>query len=172
MGIVNTLVDLATSGGVATGLGLVGGLVSKYTEVKAKKLDYEHAIRMRGLDVAEAKQEREHELAIVDKQVERAEVEGEMAVQKIDAGAFLVSQKGNNPTGWLKIVRPLITGYLLVACTGIFIVVWNKVGGFDTYSQLELKVLLADMVQAALYLTVMCVSWWFASRGGNITKRK
>lgn len=172
MGVMNTIVDLCTTGGVASALGLLGGLASKYTELKSKKLDYEHEIRMRGLDVAEAKQERSHELAIADKQVERAEVEGELAVQQIDASAFLTSQKGNNPTGWLTVVRPLITGYLLIACTAIFIVVWNKVGGFDSYSPGELKVLLADMVQAALYLTIICVSWWFASRGGNITKRK
>lgn len=165
------LVDLFVGPGAAGITGLFGGMVSKFFEAKAKREQYRYEERMRELDIEESKLERDHEVTMADKQMERAQVEGELAIEEGELRAFNTSQKeGNRVEGLLRFVRPGITFYLLVAVSILFGAVWQSVGGLDAFNAQELSVMLHDMVNAAIYLTVMCIGWWFGSRGGNVFK--
>lgn len=166
------LVDLFVGPGAAGITGLLGGMVSKFFEAKAKREQYRYEERMRELDIKESKLERDHELAMADKQMERAQVEGNIAIEEGELRAFNTSQvEGNRIEGILKFVRPGITFYLLVAVSILFAAVWKSVGGLEAFQPDELVILLKDMVNAAIYLTVMCIGWWFGSRGGNLLKK-
>ena len=165
------LVDLFVGPGAAGVTGLLGGVVSKFFEAKAKKEQYNYESRMRELDIEESKLERDHELAMADKEMERAQIEGNIAIEEGELRAFNTSQReGNRVEGILKFVRPGITFYLLVAVSVLFGAVWKSVGGLDAFSSDQLTGMLRDMVNAAIYLTVMCIGWWFGSRGGNLVK--
>lgn len=165
------LVDLFVGPGAAGVTGLLGGMVSKFFEAKAKREQYRYEERMRELDIEESKLERDHEIAMADKQMERAQVEGELAIEEGELRAFNTSQReGNRVEGILRFVRPGITFYLLVAVSILFGAVWKSVGGLEAFNEIELTAMLHDMVNAAIYLTVMCIGWWFGSRGGNVFK--
>lgn len=165
------LVDVLVGPGAAGITGLIGGMVNKFFEAKAKRQEMEFQISMRELDVQESKHERDHELAIADKQIERAQVEGEIAIGAAEMNAFETSQKVGNHKDKNSWVRPVITIYLLIAVTALFAAVWRQVGGLDSFNYDQLVILLQDMVTAAIYLTVMCVGWWFGSRPGGVFKR-
>lgn len=166
------LVDLFVGPGAAGITGLLGGVVSKFFEVRAKREQNKYEERMRELDIEESKLERDHELAMADKQMERAEVEGNIAIQEGELRAFNTSQiEGNRVDGMLKFVRPGITFYLLVAVSVLFAAVWKSVGGLEAFDTSQLTNMLHDMVNAAIYLTVMCIGWWFGSRGGNLLNK-
>lgn len=166
------LVDLFIGPGAAGITGLLGGMVSKYFEAKAKREQYRYEEAMRKLDIAEARLERDHELSMADKEMERAQIEGNIAIEEGELRAFNTSQtEGNRVEGILKFVRPGITFYLLVTVSILFAAIWKSVGGLEAFEPSELVVLLKDMTNAAIYLTVMCIGWWFGSRGGNIAKK-
>lgn len=165
------LAEIFTSTGLGSIVGLAGGLVSKHSEYKIKKIELGYELKRAHLAIEEAKLEHEHALAMADKQVERAQVEGSLKVESEEVQAFTESIKNADKfTGILRYVRPAITAYLLLASTMLFGVVWVRVGGLDAFLPMELNALLRDMINAAIFLTVTCVSWWFASRGGNLTK--
>jgi len=166
------LVDLFVGPGAAGITGLLGGMVSKFFEAKAKKEQYRYEEAMRRLDIAESRLERTHELDMADKQMERAKVEGAITIEEGELQAFGLSQThGNKVEGVLRFVRPGITFYLLITVSILFGAVWKTVGGLDAFSPTELTGLLHDMVNAAVYLAVMCVGWWFGSRPGGVFKR-
>ncbi len=165
------IVDIFTSGGLGSIVGLAGGIASKFTELKAKKAEYDFKVQMGKISLQESKMEHDHELAIADKQMQRAQIEGDLKVEAAEVGAFTESIKSaHKVTGFMRFVRPAITAYVLIACSVLFGVVWASVDGLKAYSPEELKLLLSDMIKAAIFLTVTCTSWWFASRGGNISK--
>lgn len=165
------LVTALSSGGLGSIVGLAGGLVTKWVEHKDKKSERAFSIRKAELSLREIEMEQSHELLMADKQMERAKVEGNLRVEQAEVGAFTESMKTvGKLTGFLRFVRPAITAYLLIASTALFSVVWVKVDGLEGYTPDQLQYLLQRMIEAALFLTVTCVSWWFASRGGNLTK--
>jgi len=161
-----------SSTGLGSIIGLVGGFASKYIDLKSIKYKNEHEAAMRKYDLIESSQERTHELSMADKQMERAQVEGAIVVEGKSIDAFSASQSNSKVEGVLSFVRPLVTAYLLIASTALFITVWRKIGGLDNVSVEYIMALLTTMIDACIFLTVTCVSWWFGSRGGNIVKHK
>ena len=166
------LVSALGTTGFGSIIGLFGGLITKHLEAKNAAKEMEFKVAMRELDISEGEIERAHELSMADKVVERSQVEGAIKVESLEVGGFIESQKNNRVDGALRWVRPLITGYLLLASTALFAVVWEKTGGLLSISDTELVVMLKMMINAAIFLTVTCVAWWFGSRGGNIGKSK
>lgn len=165
------LISFFTSSGLGSIIGLVGGLATKHLEIKATASEYDFKFRMRKADLEESAQERGHELLMADKLVERAVAEGGIVIDGKEIDAFAASQAHGVVDGALKFVRPIITGYLLIASSALFYVVWNKAGGLNSMSHIEVSELLVTMIDAALFLTVTCTSWWYGSRGGNISKK-
>ena len=161
-----------SSTGLGSIIGLVGGFASKYIDLKSIKYKNEHEAVMREFDLAESKQERSHEILMAHKQIERAQVEGSIVVEGKSIDAFSASQSNSKVEGVLSFVRPIVTAYLLIASTALFITVWRKIGGLDNVSAEYIMSLLTTMIDACIFLTVTCVSWWFGSRGGNLVKQK
>lgn len=165
------LADIFTSGGFGGLIGLVGGWIAKISEHKLKKEEFAYEIEKAKLALEEAKLEHSHERWMADKQIERAQVEGGIKIESEEVQAFTESIKNADKfTGILRYVRPAITAYLLLASTALFAVVWVRVGGLDAFNPDELNDLLREQINSAMFLTMTCVAWWFASRGGNLTK--
>ena len=161
-----------SSTGLGSIIGLAGGFASKYIDLKSIKYKNEHEAAMRKYDLIESSQERSHELSMADKQMERAQVEGAIVVEGKSIDAFSASQSNSKVEGVLSFVRPIVTAYLLFASTALFIGFWQKIGGLDNISAEYIMSLLTTMIDACIFLTVTCVSWWFGSRGGNLVKQK
>jgi hypothetical protein len=127
------LIDLATSGGLGSIVGVLGAFGQKFIDLRAKKLEYSYEQSMRKLDIEEASQERSHEIDMADKQMQRAELEGDITVQSLEANAFVESQKNAGKNPLLTYIRASITMYLLIVGTVLSFFVWNKAGGLDSF---------------------------------------
>ena len=165
---MNWLVDFAASAGMSSFIGLAGGLAQKFVDLRAKRLEYTHDVRMRKYDIDEASLEMSHQLALADKQVDIAETEGQILVESKEVDAFVESQKGAGKNSWLTWIRASITLYILIACSALSVIVWIKVGGLSSFDPSDLKLLLKSIIDDLFYLMILCVSWWFAARDGNL----
>lgn len=170
------MIDLAEvlTGNVFAGItGLIGGVAQKYVDYKSKKLDYAHSLKMTEFEIRSQELEQKHELAIADKQVERAKIEGDLAVTNAEVNAFRSSYDyAKTETEWLRWVRPAITTYILIWATVLSIVAWRHNSGISNFDSMELKDMIVTIIETVMYLLVLSVSWWFGSRGGNIVNNK
>ena len=74
---MEALFSILTSTGAGGIIGVLGRWLTKREERKNIQLQFERDIKLAEIRKEEAKIEAEHELAIANKQIERAEVEGE-----------------------------------------------------------------------------------------------
>ena len=129
------LIGALSSSGFGVVAGLVGNFVSKKMEIKKEELEKEFLIAKGELEIRSMEAEQSHEIAMADKQVERARAEGEIKIEHAEIGAFTENQKTlGKLEGALRWVRPLITGYLLVVSSYLFYIVWQKVDGLENFS--------------------------------------
>ena len=122
----------------------------------------------------EAKIEADHELALADKQIERAQVEGSVAIDQAEIEAFTDGLKEQSKNYGIKVVdgirglmRPLITVYLLVIATLLTLKINQLVGGLDSLEMSELKGIYDNVINQMLFLTATAVTWWFGSRSSS-----
>lgn len=169
---ISAVTGVLSSSGLGSIIGLAGGLITKHVDLKDKAMDLKFKLNMRNLELKESEQERNHELLVADKNIERAQVEGAMKIEALEVGAFTESQKSNKVDGALRFVRPIVTAYLLIGSSFLFYALWQKIGGLNGIDSADIFELLMLMINATIFLTVTCVSWWFGSRGGNIVKKK
>ena len=168
---MEALLSILTSTGAGGIIGVVGSWLTKREERKNTQLQFERDVKLAEIRKDEAKNEADHELAIADKQIERAEVEGSLAVGQSEVEAFSKVLKEQNKTYGIKIVdgirglmRPLITVYLLVIATLLTLKINELVGGLDSLEMSELKGIYDNVINQMLFLTATAVTWWFGSR--------
>lgn len=113
-------------------------------------------------------------LALADKAREGVVAAGEQAVAKVEADAFVESQKASGvPISELlkSWVRTLIVVYLLVLATILTLKVGRLVGGLESLDPKVLIPLYADIIAQVFFLVNLAVSWYFGSRGTSVSKR-
>lgn len=173
------LVGLLTSTSTGGIIGVLGSWLTKREERKNIQLKYEYEVKMSEIRKEEARIESDHELAMADKQIERAQVEGELAIGEQEVIAFREGLKEQTKTYGIMLVdsirglmRPLITIYLLVIATFVMIKINGIVGGFEEFDQEELMNTYKGVIDQVLFLTATAVTWWFGSRPSSQRKDK
>ncbi|MEZ7984263.1 MAG: hypothetical protein QMB64_00375 [Pseudomonadales bacterium] len=168
---MEALLSILTSTGAGGIIGVVGSWLTKREERKNTQLQFERDVKMAEIRKDEAKIEADHELALADKQIERAQVEGSVAVDQAEVEAFTQGLKEQSKTYGIKAVdgirglmRPLITVYLLVIATLLTLKINQLVGGLDSLEMSELKGIYDNVINQMLFLTATAVTWWFGSR--------
>ena len=168
---MEALLSILTSTGAGGIIGVVGSWLTKREERKNIQLQFERDVKMAEIRKDEAKIEADHELALADKQIERAQVEGSVAVDQAEVEAFTQGLKEQSKTYGIKAVdgirglmRPLITVYLLVIATLLTLKINQLVGGLDSLEMSELKGIYDNVINQMLFLTATAVTWWFGSR--------
>lgn len=114
-------------------------------------------------------------LALADKAREGVVAAGEQAVAKVEADAFVESQKvtGVPISELLKSwVRTGIVCYLLILATILTLKVGRLVGGLESLDPKVLIPLYADIIAQVFFLVNLAVSWYFGSRGTSVSKRQ
>jgi len=170
---------IASSGGLGAIVGLAGGIINRFQQYKMHKVNLEHDAKMRSYDLAEAKLERQHTLAMADKKMEEAELEGDIAYEQADLANLKQSIKEAGTDSGIELVetvkglmRPFITLFLLLATCTLLGMLWSRVGGLSVFSENELIDLFRHIVQQMVFLTVTAVSWWYASRPARLDKER
>jgi hypothetical protein len=172
MDILSGAVEFFSSAGLSSIVGMVGGYLAKRQEVKLKREEYKHDLEMAEMGIREMTQEHKNNIDMASKGIEASMVEGEIDIERGDQDAFIASIKSDSKMiGAIKWVRPGLTIYILIAVSVLTAAIWLEVGGLDAFGQNQLITIMNDIVETALYLCVLSLSWWFGSRGGNMIKR-
>ncbi len=168
-----------SSSGLGAIVGLFGSWLTKREERRNMELKYDYEVKMAEMRKSEAEMEFNHELALADKQMERAQVEGEIQRDVEEIAAFKESLKEQQQIYGIKFVdsirglmRPLITIYLLVIGTIITITIGSYVNGIEgAMDDMELIKMYRDTIARVMFLLTTAVAWWFGSRPSSKRKR-
>ena len=158
--MLDDVIGLASTGGVGAALGLVGGIFSKWIDLRKQKQDYQNKLEMAKVRLTEAKLEQSHELAMADKQMERSQIEAEIQADINDSNALVESIRAASVSSGVPFVeavkglmRPLITAVLLVFGIWLTASIWLDVGGLDAFTQKELIELFNYVIRQMIFLT-------------------
>lgn len=175
--MLDTILNLATSGGFGVITGILGGLISKWHNYQMSKLQFSHDEYMGELDMKRDQMQFDHTIALADKKIEQSQIEGEIASDIRAADAFVESQKPSG-VGWgaqvwelvKSVVRPALTAALLWISWSIYQDLNRIVGGLEALDPTKAEDLFIYVVHAIVFLTITAVAWWFASRGDRAVK--
>ena len=165
---MTALLSILTSGAFGSALGSLFQWLNRKTEIAAKKMEYDHDERMADLQNQQA-------LALADKAKEQVVAAGEQAVAKVEASAFVESQKApltplsDMLKGWM---RASITAYLLVLGTYLAWNIGRLVGGLESLDTEILLPIYTDIIAQVFFLVNLTVSWFFGARGTASSRRK
>lgn len=172
--MIETILAVMTSGGFGAITGLIGGFLAKREQRKLLQLENEHARYMADIDLQRDQLQYQQELALADKRVEHAQIEGEIAADVASAQAFTISQQPSKLTKVGELaktaMRPVITVVLLWVTWTIYSETSELIGGLEGLDAVQLQKLFVYIVHAIIFLTITAVSWWFASRGERAVK--
>lgn len=163
------LLSSVLSGGAT---GLLGAAVSRWADFRTKKLELEHEGKMKEIDLKIMAEEWSHRTQI-------ASVESEAKVDQAELEAF--SKSFNEPErytegvkvtknqGWILVlldglrgaVRPGLTVYLCAITSYLY---WDAHRAMETLGVMDVTKLVNQIVNTVLYLTTVCVCWWFGTR--------
>lgn len=188
--MVGSLFGGIASGGFGAALGGVFGLGKQW-------LDNRQAIAMRQIDVSEAALNRSHDLALMDKEIDKAviQVEGERSIADTNAMAQVnLSQDRESDSlkpalaksyKWVnslvavilsipilisKIIRPGLTIYLMVLTSRLMKELLLKIGA-EIFTSQEALIILHNCTNTILELTALAVAFWFVARPNNYMKK-
>ena len=174
--MLEALLGILSSGGMGALVGLLGSVATKWLEYKTagQRLVFEK--EMAQIRTRELELEQQHALALADKQIDIARVEGEIQADVASMAAFVESQKEHAATygGFVDqlrgVMRPLITSFLLGVSTWLMWSVWKRVDGLSSLSDTELLSLFHTLLDSVTFLTMTAVTWWFGSRWSQENK--
>lgn len=164
---MSAILSILGSGAFGSALGSLFQWLNRKAEIQAKAAEYKHAEAMVEINNKQA-------IALADKAMQQTREQGEQAVAKVEADAFVESQKAPTvPIGEIlkSWVRTAIVAYLLLLATFLAMKVGRLVGGLESLDTAVLMPLYADIVAQVFFLVNLAVSWYFGARGTSISKR-
>lgn len=180
--MLSIILGVLGSGGFGSIIGLFGGAVNRFIDLKAKALDLQDKVNERVQELLRMDKEREYmsaeyamRLQVADKETEKAGVVADGAVEVAGYAAMGESYKFAATTsedGWVdsfsKLVRPLITLAFLLFSLYIFynvsLLVAETKAVPDATAALKLYLMTIEWV---LFQAGVCIGWWFAMRPGK-----
>jgi len=171
--------------------GLVGNALTSFTNYKMQKLKNDHDAKMAELDLQTIRLEAEMQVKVTQAQTEGQVQLAEMEALKASYAelekplfqrAYMSKLMKSKWTVWIGAIlsflfglvdflksaaRPVLTYYLMGVSTWITIIAYQTViqtsgtAPLDTTKALEL---FDKVTTTIIYLTISCVSWWFADR--------
>lgn len=175
--MLDAIVGIFSSSGLGAIVGLFGSWLTKREERRNLELKLTHETQMARIRKDEAEMEFGHELAMADKKIERAKVEGEIQRDVEEMAAFREGLKEQQMMYKIKfvdairgIMRPLITTYLLIIATYVAVKIGSHVGDLDQIDPNELLTMHKETINQIMFLVTTAVTWWFGSRPSSQRK--
>jgi len=156
------LLDILGSAGLGTIVGGVFGWLGKREERANMQMKFDHDESM-----VKAKTAQAVELAKMG--VETAKAAGQLAVDKVEAKAFKVSQKTSSSFAEVlkALVRPTILGVLMYQVFIIQISLEELTGGLASLPEAEVVALYKIVILAIVGLTSTAVGWYYGARSSK-----
>jgi uncharacterized membrane protein len=175
--MLELITSLFASSGFGAIIGGIGAWITRREERKNLEAKYEYDLKMANIRIEELKLEQAHELAVADKNIQRAEVEGTIQRDLADTMAFKDSLSVNLKSygspiidGIIGLMRPIITIYLLVVASFIVWQINTLAGGLQGLQTKELLPIYKETIAQIIFLSTTAVTWWFGSRPSSMRK--
>lgn len=172
--MLDALLSIFTGGATGGIVGAGAAYMTKKLELKSLELAQNHEVIMGEQSIQELQLEQSHQLLVVDKEIDLAETEGEIATDLKETEGWIETLKSQSkPSGNSKVdairslMRPVITTYFLVVSSYLTYNIATLVGGLKVMPIAELVTMYTMIITQVFFLTNMTVSWWFGSRGGK-----
>ncbi len=180
LALIGTLISGVLSGGAT---GLLGVIIQRFFDLKTKdrdltmlKLQHEQALALAQIEAASAQRRAEADEFAADRaaQAREMEADGRSMVASFEHDQAQYLEKSAQSNKWVVfaftlvdtirgLIRPIITTYLVVLTTMMFI--WAKeLAGDNALSQDQALTIIGQIVATILYLASACTLWWFGSR--------
>ena len=155
------LLEIIGSAGFGSVVGGIFGWLGKREERANMQMKYDHDLSM-----LEAKTNATIEVAKMG--IEEAETAGKLLVEKLDAKAFVASQK-TTPFGEAvkSVIRPLILGVLMYQTYVIHNSLEQLTGGIGGLAPSDVLELYKIVVLSIIGLTSTAVGWYYATRSSK-----
>lgn len=159
------LTELFSGGAIGGILGAITPIITQAQKRKAQKEANEFEIRMADVKLREAEMEQNHELAIADKEIDKAEKEGEILIEQkeMDAQRSIIEGQAK-ATGGKAWIRPVLTAYSLVIATWLGFAVFQSAGGLEAFTAPEKVEMLKLVVNSAFLFATSAFMFWFTAR--------
>jgi len=171
--------------------GLIGNALTSFTNFKMQKLKNQHEEKMSELDMQTIRLEAEMNVKVTQAETEGKIALADMEVLKTSIAesqkplfqeSYMNKLMKSPWTAWIRAIlsflfgvvdflkhlaRPALTYYLMGVSTWITIVAWQTLQKTSETTPLETAQaydLFDKIITIMVYLTVSCVSWWFADR--------
>lgn len=163
--MVTLILGLLSSAGFGSIIGLVGGIVNRLIDLKAKGLDQSHELKKMDKERELIKEEYEGRKQVVT-------IEGEAKVESAAYDAMAASYSfaaPNSKDGWVDKVSKIIRPFLTVAFFFFTIYVFYKINTLMvevkvTPSPEELLNIWKAVIEWILFQAGVTIGWWFANR--------
>jgi hypothetical protein len=177
MDLLTTVISSIFGGGAT---GLLGVILQRFADYKNKQLDMQLERQRAELEIAKRRVDAEIAAQEWAARTKVAQIEGETAQEVAQSEAFKASlfqepSRYSNPTTltkgqqWILVcldtlrgsIRPLLTLYLCILTTHIWLQVRHLTATVDLASGLEIWKIVVGHV---LYLSTVVTLWWFGTR--------
>ncbi len=166
------ILGLLGSSGFGSVVGLVGGLLNRAVDLKAKAMDQTHELALKEQDLKYMDREWEHRGKV-------AAIEAEGRVEAAGYEAMAKSYSFAAPTskdGWVdlatKLVRPILTLSFFVFTIYVFYQINSKVSGLSSLNEKEVLEMWKFCIQWIFFQAGVSIGWWFAMRPGRFSTLK
>ncbi len=156
------IMDILGSAGFGTLLGGVFGWLTKREERENMQMKFNHEVNMLKARTAAT-------AAAAKLTIEQARVAGTLAVEKVEAEAFVASQKATSAwaEGIKSMVRPVILALLMWQTYMITESLESINGGLEGLPDEDVLGLYRIIVLSITGLTATAVGWYFAARSSK-----
>jgi hypothetical protein len=164
--------DLSFIGELFGGGGAIGGILGAITPIvaqaqkrKQKREENAHEREMAKITLEETRLEQSHELAIADKEIDKAETEGELLIDQKEVDGTIEIIKGQaNARGAKAWIRPVLTAYAMIIATVLSWAVFRSAGGLEAFTASEKVDMLTLIVDSAFLFATASFMFWFTAR--------
>ena len=156
------VLDVLSSAGFGTLLGGVFGYLGKREERENMQMKFNHEVSM-----VKAKTDASIEIAKMG--IETAKTAGLLAVEKVEASAFVASQKTVSKISDVikSMIRPVILGLLMYQTYLIINALEAIMDGLSGFTSTEILALYKIIILSVVGLTSTAVGWYFAARSSK-----
>ena len=163
------LLTLLSSAGFGSIIGLVGGIINRFIDIKAK--EGERAFELTKLD-----KERDYMKEEYAARNQLATIEGEARVEANAYTAMAESYKFAAPSSSndmvdkiTRTIRPILTVLFFVFTCIVFAIVTSLIVDLKTaFSAAEILVIWKQIIEWVFFQAGVSIGWWFAMRPGKM----
>jgi len=160
--MLDLIMGIVGSSGFGVITGGIFGWLGKREERENMKMKFDY-------DIAKINATTDSRIRTAEIGMKTAEVAGELAIEKVEADAFVESQKSSHKWSDLikSLIRPVVLGLLMYQTYLIIESLEAITGGLQGFSSDEVLSLYKIVVLSVTGLTATAVGWYFSARSSK-----